>query len=172
MYRLSQTIQVQKIEWFPDYSLKIWQTILFGMFFCDVGWGNRIFEISRRLIAKNSQIPNPTLRWGWVFFKSFLQNDVCRFGRSLTGLFSQQILLNLIKLSRNQHVEIFMNETNMRRFESVSTNHISSSWHQKSKISKRIVLIDSNAGRRTKFALVKSLDSSEFSSEFSDLETL
>jgi len=28
------------------------------------------------------------------------------------------------------------------------------------------------AGRRTKFAPVKSLDSSEFSSEFSDLETL
>jgi len=30
----------------------------------------------------------------------------------------------------------------------------------------------SNAGRRTKFASVKSLDSSEFSSEFSDLKTL
>ena len=29
-----------------------------------------------------------------------------------------------------------------------------------------------NAGRRTKFALVKGLDSSEFSSEFSDLKTL
>jgi len=29
-----------------------------------------------------------------------------------------------------------------------------------------------NAGRRTKFAPVKSLDSSEFSSEFSDLKTL
>jgi len=28
------------------------------------------------------------------------------------------------------------------------------------------------AGRRTKFATVKSLDSSEFSSEFSDLKTL
>jgi len=35
LYSLSQTVQVQKIEWFPDYSLKIWQTILFGMFFCD-----------------------------------------------------------------------------------------------------------------------------------------
>jgi len=30
----------------------------------------------------------------------------------------------------------------------------------------------SHAGRRTKFAQVKSLDSSEFSSEFSDLRTL
>jgi len=26
-----------------------------------IGWGNQIFEISRRLIAQNSQIPNPTL---------------------------------------------------------------------------------------------------------------
>jgi len=31
------------------------------------------------------------LRWGWVFFKSRLQKDVRRFGRTLTGLFSQQI---------------------------------------------------------------------------------
>jgi len=28
------------------------------------------------------------LRWGWVFFKSRLQNDVRRFGRGLAGLFS------------------------------------------------------------------------------------
>ena len=35
---------------------------------------------------------------------------------------SQQILLNLIKRCSNQHAEIFMNETNMRRFESVFTN--------------------------------------------------
>ena len=32
----------------------------------------------------------------------------------LAGLFSQQILLNLIKRCSNQHAEIFMNETNMR----------------------------------------------------------
>ena len=32
--------------------------------------------------------------------------------------------------------------------------------------------LKSYAGRRTKFAPVKSLDSSEFSSEFSDLKTL
>ena len=82
------------------------------------------------------------LRWGWVFFKSRLQNDVRKFGRGLVGLFSQQILLNLIKRCSNQHAEIFMNETNMRRFESVFTNRITSSWHQKSKISKRIVLFD------------------------------
>jgi len=67
------------------------------------------------------------LRWGWVFFKSPLQNDVRRFGRGLAGLFSQQILLNLIKRCSNQHAEIFMNETNMRRFESVFTNRITSS---------------------------------------------
>jgi len=84
----------------------------------------------------------PPLRWGYVFFKSRLQNDVRRFGRGLAGFFSQQILLNLIKRCSNQHAEIFMNETNMRRLESVFTNRIFSSWHQKSKISKRIVLID------------------------------
>jgi len=38
------------------------------------------------------------------------------FGRGLAGLFSQQILLNLIKQCRNQHAEIFMNETNTFRF--------------------------------------------------------
>jgi len=93
-------------------------------------------------------VPNGTtrpctfvLRWGWVFFKSRLQNNVRRFGRGLAGLFSQQILLNLIKWCSNQHAEIIMNETNMRCFESVFTNRITSSWHQKSKISKRIVLI-------------------------------
>ena len=83
-----------------------------------------------------------TLRWDWVFFKSRLQNDVRRLGCGLAGLLSQQILLNLIKRCSNQHAEIFMNETNMRRFESVFTNRITSSWHQKSKISKWIVLID------------------------------
>jgi len=67
------------------------------------------------------------LRWGWVFFKSRLQNNVRRFGRGLAGLFSQQILLNLIKRCSNQHAEIFINETNMRRFESVFTNQITSS---------------------------------------------
>ena len=67
------------------------------------------------------------LRWGCVFFKSRLQNDVRRFGRGLAGLFSQQILLNLIKRCSYQLDEIFMNETNMRRFESVFTNRISSS---------------------------------------------
>jgi len=66
----------------------------------------------------------PPLRWGWVFFKSRLQNDVRRFGRGLAGLFSQKILLDLIKRCSNQHAEIFMNETNMRRFESVFTNRI------------------------------------------------
>jgi len=30
----------------------------------EIGWGNRIFEISRRLISQNSQIPNPTLKKG------------------------------------------------------------------------------------------------------------
>ena len=59
----------------------------------------------------------PALRWGWVFFKSRVQNDVRRFGRGLAGLFSLQILLNLIKRCSNQHAEIVMNETNMRRFE-------------------------------------------------------
>ena len=70
-----------------------------------------------------------SLRWGWVFFKSRLQNDVRRFGRVLAGLFSQQILLNLIKRCSNQHAEIFMDETNMRRFESVfrGTNRITTS---------------------------------------------
>ena len=67
------------------------------------------------------------LRWGWVFFKSRLQNDVRRFGRVLAGLFSQQILLNLIQRCSNQHDEIFMDETNMRRFESVFTNRITTS---------------------------------------------
>ena len=67
------------------------------------------------------------LRWGWVFFKSRLQNDVRRFGRGLAGLFSQQIVLNLIKRCSNQHAEILMNETNMRRFESVFTNRITTS---------------------------------------------
>ena len=43
------------------------------------------------------------LRWGWVSFKSRLQNDVRRFGRGLAGLFSQQILLNLIKRFSIQH---------------------------------------------------------------------
>jgi len=43
------------------------------------------------------------LRWGWVFFKSRLQNDVHRFGCDLAGLFSQQILLNLIKRCRYSH---------------------------------------------------------------------
>jgi len=57
------------------------------------------------------------LRWGWVLFKSRLQNDDRRFGSGLAGLFSQQILLNLIKRCSNQHAEVFMNETNMRRFE-------------------------------------------------------
>jgi len=47
------------------------------------------------------------LRWGWVFFKSCLQNDVRRFGRGLAGLFSQQILLNWIKRCNNQHAENF-----------------------------------------------------------------
>jgi len=74
-----------------------------------------------------------SLRWGWVFFEARLQND----GRGLTGLFSQQILLNLIKRCSNQHAEIFMNEMNVRCFENVFTNRIT----QKSKISKRIVLI-------------------------------
>jgi len=64
------------------------------------------------------------LRWGWVFFKSRLQNDVRRFGRVLASLFSQQILLNLIQRCSNQHAEIFVDETNMRRFESVFTNRI------------------------------------------------
>ena len=49
----------------------------------------------------------------------FLQNDVRRFGRVLAGLFSQQILLNMIQRCSNQQAEIFMDETNMRRFESV-----------------------------------------------------
>jgi len=66
------------------------------------------------------------LRLGGVFFISRLQNYVCRFGRGLAGLFSQQILLNLIKRCSNQLAEIFMNERNMRRFESVFTNRISS----------------------------------------------
>jgi len=44
--------------------------------------------------------------------------------------------------STNFCAEIFMNETNMRRFESVFNNQIFWSWHQKSKRSKRIVLID------------------------------
>jgi len=57
-----------------------------------------------------------------VFFKSRLQNDVRRFGRGYAGLFSQKILLNLIKRCSNQHAEIFMNEKNMGRFESVFTN--------------------------------------------------
>ena len=86
-----------------------------------------------------------TLRWGSVFFKSREQNNVRRFGRGLAGLFSQQILLNLIKRCSDQHTEIFMDKTNMRRFESVFTNRITSSWHQKSKISKRIVLIDNTS---------------------------
>ena len=47
----------------------------------------------------------------------------------------------LIKRCSNQHAAIFMNETNMRCFQSVFKNRITSSWHQKSKISKRIVLI-------------------------------
>jgi len=95
------------------------------------------YHLSVCIIQQNS-----SLWWGWVFFKSRLQNDVRRLGRGLAGLFSQQILLNLIKRCSNQHAEIFMNETNMRRFESVFTNRITSSWHQKSKISKRIVLIE------------------------------
>jgi len=70
---------------------------------------------------------NAELRWGWVFFKSHLQNDVRSFGRGLAGLFSQQILLNLIKRCSNQHAEICMNETNMRCFENVFTNRITSS---------------------------------------------
>ena len=68
-----------------------------------------------------------SLMWGWEFFKSRLQNDVCRFGRGLAGLFSQQILLSLIERCSNQHAEIFVNETNMRRFESVFTNRITTS---------------------------------------------
>jgi len=101
---------------------------------------------SSRFEPKNSWLSfsrgsGPLLRSGWVFFKSRLQNDVRRFGRGLAGLFSQQIVLNLIKRCSNQHAEIFMNETNMRCFASVSTNRITSSWHQLSKISKWIVLI-------------------------------
>ena len=84
----------------------------------------------------------PPLRWGWVFFKSRLQNDVRRFGRVLAGLFSQQILFNLIQRCSNHHAEIFMDETNMRRFETVFTNRITTSWHQKSKLSKKIVLFE------------------------------
>jgi len=67
------------------------------------------------------------LRWGWVFFKSRLQNDVRRFGRVLAGLFSQQILSNLIQRCSNHHAEIYMDETNMRRFETVFTNRITTS---------------------------------------------
>ena len=67
------------------------------------------------------------LRWSWVFLKSRLQNDVRRLGHGLAGLFSQQILLHLTKQCSNQHAEIFMNETNMRRFEILFTNRISSS---------------------------------------------
>jgi len=78
---------------------------------------------NRRLLT----VVRPALRWGWVFFTSRLQNDVRRVGRGLAGLFSQQILLNLIKRCSNQHAEIFMDETNMRRFECVFTNQISSS---------------------------------------------
>ena len=67
------------------------------------------------------------LRMFWPRVSSRLQNDVHRFERVLTGLFSQQILLNLIKRCSNQHAQIFMDETNMRRFESVFTNRITKS---------------------------------------------
>ena len=41
------------------------------------------------------------LRWGWVFFKSRLKNDVRRLGRGLAGLFSQQIsVLNFSWMKR------------------------------------------------------------------------
>jgi len=103
------------------------------------------FERFGKEFRRTKFIAEEFLRWGWVFSKSRLQNDVRRFGRDLTGLFSQQILLNLIKRCSNQHAEIFINETNMRRFENVFRNRISSSWHQKSKISKRIVLIDNKS---------------------------
>ena len=63
------------------------------------------------------------LNWGWVFYKSRLQNDVRRFGRGLTGLIPQQFLSNLIKRCSNQRAEIFMHETHMRCF----TNRITSS---------------------------------------------
>ena len=96
-------------------------------------------EIRKQSFEIQDWIPLfPFIRWGLVFFKSRLHNDVRRFGRGLAGLFSQQNLLNLIKRCSNQHAEIFMDETNMRRFESVFTNRITTSWHQKSKISKRI----------------------------------
>jgi len=45
---------------------------------------------------------------------------------SAAGLFSQQILLNLIKRFSNEHTEIVMNETNMPRFDSIFTKRISS----------------------------------------------
>jgi len=77
--------------------------------------------------SEEDETQDAELRWGWVFLKSRLQNDVRRFGRVLAGLFSQQILLNLIQRCSNQHAEIFMDETNMRRFESVFTNRITTS---------------------------------------------
>ena len=79
-------------------------------------------KIARFLVSKIS--PATGVRWGLVFFKSRLQKDVRRSGRVLAGLFSQQILLNLIKRCSNQHAEIFMDETNMRRFESVLISHV------------------------------------------------
>ena len=82
------------------------------------------FHVGSGTVQFNSHL---FLRWGLVFFKSRLQNDVRRFGCGLAGLFSQQNLLNLIKRCSNQHAEIFMDETNMRRLESVFTNRITTS---------------------------------------------
>jgi len=97
-------------------------------------------KIARFLVSKIG--PATGVRWGWVFFKSRLHNDVRRSGRVLAGLFSQQILSNTIQRCSNQHAENFIDETNMRRFESVFTNRITTNGHHKSKISKRIVLFD------------------------------
>jgi len=76
---------------------------------------------SSRFEPKNSWFSfsrgsGPPLRWGWVFCKSRLQNDVRRSDSGFAGLFSQQILLNWIKLWSNQHAEILMNETNIKCF--------------------------------------------------------
>jgi len=88
---------------------------------------NSIFDFETLFSDFQELLNGRDLRWGWVFFKSRLHYDVRRFGRVLAGLFSQQILLNLIKRCSNQHAEIFMDETNMQRFESVFTNRITTS---------------------------------------------
>ena len=63
----------------------------------------------------------------YVYIQIFIRSFASKASNCYLDLYTYISIFILIKRCSNQRAEIFMNETNMRRFEGVFTNRITTS---------------------------------------------